>query len=257
MITAGIDVGIKTVKAVIVKDGKVIGKAIAPSGGAGRSQAAEQVWQKALKQAKLTAADVQKVVATGQGKWDVQFANDYVVETLADTKGALALFPKSRSLIDIGADQARVIRYDASGKIQQYMLNQKCTAGLGTFIESIGRTLGMTVEEMGQPVKVKTNVAVNDQCAVFAELDVIGMVHENVSKANIVQAIDDAVATRLASMVHEMQSIDKNTALIGGVARNEAVVKEMEKRLDIDFMIPAEPEYAGALGAALIAASND
>ena len=180
MITAGVDVGIETIKAVVVKDGKVIGKATGISGGSGRSKSAEEVFNAALKQAKVTAKDVSKTVATGQGKWDARFANDYVVETIADTKAALSLFPKSRSVLDIGADQARGIRYDAKGKILQYMLNQKCTAGLGLFIESMARTLEMSVAEISKPVTTKSDTLVSDQCGVFAELDVVGLIHDNV-----------------------------------------------------------------------------
>jgi predicted CoA-substrate-specific enzyme activase len=254
MITAGVDVGIENIKAVVVKDGKIIGKATGIAGGAGRPKAAEAVFNEALKAAKVTAKDISKTVATGQGKWDARFANDYVVETVADTKAALALFPKSRSALDIGADQARAVRYDANGKILQYMLNQKCTAGLGLFVESLARTLETSVEELSKPTAAKKGVEVSDQCGVFAELDVVGLVHNNTPKTAIVGAVQEAVAVRLASLVNEMK-FEKEAALFGGMAKNTGVVDKLSKRLGIKFQIPADPEFVGAFGAALVAAS--
>lgn len=254
MITAGVDVGIETIKAVVLKDGEVVAKEVAKSGGANRASSAEQVWKEALKSAGLSASDVSKVVATGQGKWDVRFANDYVVETVADAKAANWLFPSAKSVIDIGADQARAMTYDASGNILGMVLNQKCTAGIGTFYGSIARTLGMTLDEISGLSDNSGNVSVNDSCAVFAELDAIWLAQNGTSKKNIVQAINEAMATRLNSMLNEKIRLEKEVVLIGGLARNAGVVSALKKRSGMDFMIPEQPEFAGALGAALIAA---
>ena len=134
MITSGIDSGIENTKIVILKDGKVVARGTAATGGAGRGKNAEQLWESTLKQARLSASDVANVVATGQGKWDVHTAKDAIVETTAETKAALMLFPQARSLINAGADQARAVKFDSSGKILEYALNQKCAAGLGLFL---------------------------------------------------------------------------------------------------------------------------
>ncbi|MBI4296540.1 MAG: CoA activase [Chloroflexi bacterium] len=254
MITAGIDLGIETIKAVVLKDEQILAKQLTPSGGFGRARAADRLWEEVLRQAKLTSADVTRVIATGQGKWDVCFANDFIVETVADTRAARWLFPQARSVIDIGADQARAARFDASDRILEHVLNQKCAAGLGLFVESIARTLGVTLDEMSQlTLESKHEVTVNSQCGVYAELDVVDLIHSNVPKADIIQAINEAIATKVSSMVNEI-TMDQNIALIGGVARNTGMVNCLKKRIGLNFMIPEHPEFAGALGAALIAA---
>jgi predicted CoA-substrate-specific enzyme activase len=253
MITAGIDIGIEFTKVIILKDKQVLAREATPSGGFNRAKAAEQAWQKALSQARLTALDVTKVVATGQGKWDVPQAKDHIVETMAEIKAALWLFPQARSIIGSGADQARAVRFDAKGQLQEYVLNQKCAAGLGLFLESEARMLGLTVEEMGKLSAKSNGISINDQCGAYAGLDTVSLIHNNVAKAGLVQAIHEAVATRLSSMVNET-SLEKEVVFLGGVARNSGVVKALKTRIGIEFVVPEYPEYAAALGAAIIAA---
>ena len=217
MITAGIDSGIENVKAVILKDGQVIARSIARSGGAHRADSAEQVWTEALTAAKLEPSAVSKVIATGQ---------------------------------------VRVVTLDSGDKIVELMMNQKCHAGLGLFLRSMARTLGMTVEEMCQiSGKLPDNVAVNDSCCVFAELDAIALIHNNTPKPDIIQAVHEAVATRINAVLNDKVVPQKDTTvLFGGVAYNQGVINALKKRSGINFLIPEKPEFACALGAALIGA---
>jgi predicted CoA-substrate-specific enzyme activase len=256
MITVGIDVGIENSKAVVLKDGNVLARGMVPSGGSGRAKAAEQVYQEVLQHAGLSASDVDKVVATGLGRWDVNFADARVVEPLADVKAALALSPFSRAVISLGADQARAVKFDAEGKVLQYSLNFKCAAGIGLFLESIALMLGMSLDEMSQmPAGSQNGVAVNDQCAALAELDVVSLIHDNVPRDSIVRAINEAMATKYSSMVHQLNDDIKSEAvLVGGVAANAGMVKAFKDRLGINLVVPDQPQYAGALGAAVIAA---
>ena len=150
MITAGIDVGIESLKVVILKDGKVIARGSGLSGGANRGKNAEKVWEETLTEAKLKPSDVSKVVATGQGKQDVAFASDRVTEPVADARAARFLYPKATSVVDIGADQVRVITLGKGDKILEVVMNQKCAAGLGIFLKSMARTLGMTLDEISR-----------------------------------------------------------------------------------------------------------
>lgn len=255
MITAGIDVGIECIKAVILKDNQVIARNTAPSGGAGRGTTAEQVWQEALKTAGLSAGDVGRIIATGQGKYDVKFANGNVVEPVADARTALFLYPSARTAVDIGADQIRVVTFDAAGKIEEVVVNQKCAAGIGIFLKSISRRLGMTLDEMGRiSGRSAAGLTVNDCCAVFAELDAMALNIENTPKADIVQAINEAMAARINGVLNDKIIPGKNTtALMGGVARNQGIVNALKKRSGIDFLMPEYPEYGCALGAALVA----
>ncbi len=256
MITVGIDVGIENIKAVVLKDGKVLARTMGSSGGAGRAKAAEDVYNQALAKAKVSPSQVDKVVATGQGKWDAHFATSRVVEPVADVKAAAWLSPSSRAVIDIGADQARAVQYDAAGKITQYTLNHKCAAGIGLFLESACSMLGMSMEEFSRATGASRNgVRVNDQCAALAELDVVALIHNNTPKNKIAQAINYAMATKLSAMLNEMlDPIQKEVVLLGGVTNNAGLMQAFEKRLGITCIIPEQPQFAGALGAALIAA---
>jgi predicted CoA-substrate-specific enzyme activase len=253
MITAGIDLGIETVKAVILKDGRVIARSTAPSGGANRSQSAEQVWNQALAAAGIKASDVSQVVATGQGKNDVKFAAKRVVEPVADAKAARFLYPSASAVVDAGADQVRVVTLDTGEKIREVVLNQKCAAGLGLFLKAMARTLGMTVDEMGRTTGIPPETAASDICPVFAELDAIAMIHNNVPKGDIIRAVYEATAVKINAIMNDkIKPAKDTTVLVGGLAKNTGLVSALKQRSGINFLIPDQPEFACALGAALI-----
>lgn len=255
MITAGIDVGIESLKAVILKDGKVLARGIGLSGGANRAKIVEQVWSEALAAARLKPADIGKVIASGQGKNDVRFADDRVVEPVADAWAARFLYPKATCVVDIGADQARVVTLGKDG-ITEVVMNQKCAAGLGILLKSIARTLGMTLEEMsGLSGNPAGGVTVNDGCAVFAEMDAFSLLNRNTPREDVARAVIEAVAVRINSILNDkIKPAKDTTVLVGGLSRNIAVVNALKRRSGINFLIPEQAEYAGALGAALMAA---
>jgi predicted CoA-substrate-specific enzyme activase len=255
MITAGIDVGIENVKAVILKDGKVLASKQASSGGVNRASSAEKVWQEALKEAGISASDVSKVIATGQGKYDVPFANGNVVEPVADVRAALWYFPSARSVLDVGADQARAMNYDTKGAVTGVVLNQKCAAGIGISFKTLARTLGMTLDEMSQVSGSSGGeVSVNERCCNFAEMDTHWLIHNGTPKEEIVQARNEAAAVKINSLLNEKITLQKDIVLIGKVAKNAGLVKALKKRSGANFLIPQQPEFGGALGAALVAA---
>ena len=254
MITAGIDVGIESLKVVILKDGKVIARGLGLSGGANRGKTAENIWNETLTAAKLKPSDVSKVVATGQGKQDVAFASDRVTEPVADARAARFLYSKATSVVDIGADQVRVVTLGKGNEILEVVLNQKCAAGLGIFLKSIARTLGMTLDEISQS-SGNGKAAVHDGCVVFAEMDVLGLLNRNIPSGDIARSANDMVAVRVNSILNDkIKPAKTTTVLVGGVGKNKAVVAALKKRSGISFLVPEQSEYAGALGAALIAA---
>jgi predicted CoA-substrate-specific enzyme activase len=253
MITAGVDVGIENIKVVILKDGKVIGRGTALSGGANRGKAAEKAYNDALAAAKIKQSDVGKVVATGQGKQDVSFASDHTTEPVADARAARFLYPKASCVVDIGADQVRVVTLGEGDKITEVVMNQKCAAGLGILLKSMARTLGMAPDEMSK-LSGEGKAVVHDGCAVFAEMDAFSLLNRNVPREDIARAVIEAVAVRINSVLNDKIRPDKNkTVLIGGPSRNKALVDALKKHSDISFIIPENAEYAGALGAALMA----
>ena len=251
MITGGIDLGIENVKAVILRDGKVAGRASGASGGARRGESAARVWKEAVERAGVAASDVKRVVATGQGKFDAAFAADRIVEPVADAKAAFFLYPSARAVVNVGADQVRVVTFDSTGKITEVVLNQKCGAGIGIFLRSLSKMLGIAFEE----IHAAEGATVNDACPVFAGTDAVSLLHDNVPKAAILGAAIDAMAARINGVLNDKIIPEKETTvLIGGVARNRAVIAALKKRSGINFLVPEDPEFACALGAALIAA---
>jgi len=254
MITAGIDVGIENTKVVVLKDGKVVGRATAPSGGANRGKTAEQALKDALAAAKLSPSAVDSIVATGQGKGDCGFAYDRVVEPVADARAARFLYPQAACVVDVGADQVRVVTLGEQDKISEVVMNQKCAAGLGILLKSMARTLGMTLDDISR-LSGESKAVVNDACGVFAEMDALGLLNRNVPREDVARAVVEAVAVRVNSILNDkIKPAKDSTVLVGGVSRNKAVVAALKKRSGINFIIPEQSQYAGALGAAIIAA---
>ena len=256
MITAGIDVGIENTKVVILKDGKVVGRATALSGGANRGKSAEQALKDALATAKISPSDVDNIVATGQGKGDVGFARDRVVEPVADARAARFLYPRAACVVDVGADQVRVVTLGEQDRISEVVMNQKCAAGLGILLKSMARTLDMTLDDMSR-LSGESSAIVNDGCGVFAEMDAFGLLNRNVPREDVARAVVEAVAVRVNSILNDKIKPSKDTTvLIGGVSRNRTVVAALKRRSGMNFIIPEQSEYAGALGAALLALSE-
>ena len=257
MITAGIDVGCENVKVVILKNGEVAGKAMGESGGAGRAGAVEQAWQSALSGAGLTAGDVEKVVATGKGKHAVSFAGDRITEPLSAYTAARYLCPDATAVMDAGADETLVatIRKDGIG---EFVINEKCAAGLGAFLSYMGRRLELTPEEMGALGRPGPDSrAVNDGCVVFAEMDALGLLNRGATPLEVAAAVTESAAVRASTVVNDITipNWDK-VVLIGGLAKNAAFVHALNANAELDVFVPRDPEYGGALGAALFAASQ-
>lgn len=253
MITAGIDVGAKTVKVVIVKDGKILSK-VMKQGGRKKEEVAHEAYNEALQNANLKKEDVAKVVSTGAGKKKATFAKDDVSEVGADARGALYFFPSVRTVIDVGAEEGRGVKCDATGKVIDFVINEKCGAGAGSFTEAMSRALEVKLEDMGKmSLTSKSAVPMNAQCAVFAESEVISLIHKKIPKEDIIRAVHDAIAARITSMIRTI-GVEKDVSLVGGLSRNPGFVQSMKDALGVDVFIPEDPEFIGALGAALAAA---
>ncbi len=254
MITAGIDTGTQSVKIVILKDGAVLSRGHAFS-GFDPAKAVEEAFAEALKNAKLSRNDVQHVTVTGSGM-DVVSADSTVSMMGADAKAGVYLIPKARTIIDVGAEEARAVKCDDNGIMMDFVVNERCAAGAGTFIEAMARALEVKLEDMG-PLALKAERAssINASCVIFGESDVVSLIHKQESKPEIARAIFDAMADRVSSMVHRL-GVNPEVVLVGGVAKDVGFVASLKRKLGVDVLIPEYPEYAGALGAALTAASR-
>src|SRR4030042_4961745 len=255
MVTAGIDMGAKTIKVVILGDGQIRAQSLVMTGRE-KEKLAEQAFDEALKKARLSRNDIQRVVATGIGRKRVPFANEDVTIPSADAKGIVRLLPSVRTVIDVGAEEGRAIRCDAQGAIKDFATNEKCAAGAGTFVEVTARTMEVKLEEMGElSLKSKEKIDMNAQCAVFAESELVSFIHRKIPKIDIIRAVHEAMAGRIESLARTIE-IEKDVALIGGVAKNIGFLDCLKRNLGIEVRVPKDPEFVGALGAAIIAATG-
>jgi len=255
MITAGIDVGLEYVKAVVMKDGKVAGKAIGVSGGAGRPAAVQAVYDKALDAAGVKSDDVEKVVATGKGKFDVSFADDKVAEIITAAKAAKLVAANATTVVDAGADEIVVATLDGD-KIKEFVINQKCAAGLGLMLEWMAERLEMSIEELSA-LDGPLNVTVNDGCIVFAELDALSLLNRGADVKEVAKALIEACAWRASTTINDIYKPDNACVVImGGLVRNGAFLNALERISGIKFVIADDPEYGGAIGAAALAAAS-
>ena len=251
MINVGIDVGAKNIKIIILNDGEVAakGKILA---GFETKENVNILFNRVLAEAGISRNDVDNITSTGSGRKEAPFALNSVTEVTAAAKGATTMYPTARCVIDVGAEEGRSIRCDKDGKIIDFAINEKCAAGAGAFTESMARALEIPVEEFGQlALQSDKEIPINAQCAVFAESEVVSLVHQQTAKKDIAKAVNDAVASRITSMARKV-GFEKDIILIGGVARNIGFIQSLKSALESEIIIPDEPEYVSAYGAAII-----
>ncbi len=255
MITAGIDMGIQAVKVVIVKEGEVVARAKAFSGFE-PTKAAEEAYEEALKNAQVAKAEVSLILATGSGMEMAPYVNGTVSMMGAVARAGVNLFPSARTIVDVGAEEAKAVRCDERGAMVDFVVNERCAAGAGTFIEAMARALEVKLEDMG-PLSLQAERAspINATCVIFGESDVVSLIHRQESKPEIARAVFDAMADRISSMVYRL-GVNPDVVLVGGVAKDVGFIESLKRKLGINILVPEYPEYAGALGAALTATSR-
>ena len=257
MITAGIDCGAKNTKTIIMKDGEIVGKGMVLT-GFDQEKAVEESLGQALKDAGISKDNVlKKFMVPVPAEKAVKMADDSVNEIKAMSKGANFFFPNARTVTDVGAEEGRAAKIDEKGNPIDFAINEKCAAGAGAFIESMARALEVSIEEMG-PLCLDSDeeIPMNAQCVIFAESEVVGLIHANTAKSDISKAIHDAMAGRIASIIRRI-GVNKDIVIVGGVGYNPGFISAMKRELKVDTIyIPDEPEYAAAVGAALVAAET-
>jgi benzoyl-CoA reductase subunit D len=256
MITAGIDCGAKNTKTIIMKNGKIIGKGMVRT-GFDPGKAVEESLDQALIDTGNARDDIHKIYATGSGQKAVKIADDSVDEIKAMAKGANFFFPNARTVTDVGAEDGRAAKIDEKGNPLDFAINEQCAAGAGAFIESMARALDVTIEEMG-PLCLQSDkeIPMNAQCVIFAESEVVGLIHAKTGKPEISKAIHDAMAGRIASIIRRI-GVNEDIVMVGGVGYNPGFISAMKRELKVDTIyIPEEPEYSAAVGAAVVAAEE-
>jgi (R)-2-hydroxyacyl-CoA dehydratese activating ATPase len=246
---AGVDIGSTMTKVVIFSD-RMVASLIGPTGPEHR-KLANKVMEEALRKAEISFGDLSYVVATGYGRINVPFADRQVTEITCHAKGLVSLLPTARTIVDIGGQDSKGIKIK-NGKVVGFVMNDKCAAGTGRFMEIIADTLGVALSDLGTISQTATKPAeIANTCTVFAEGEVISKLASGESVPNLVAGVHEAIATRVYALVAKLK-IEPDVAITGGGAKNLGLVKALETKFKLPVLIPPEPLLTGALGAALI-----
>lgn len=256
MITAGIDIGSVTTKAVILGEEKVLARATCLT-GAYPQRAAQEVLEKALGgEATLSRTDIGYIVSTGYGRRSIDFGDRVVTEISAAGRGASYMGSSNgavRTVIDLGGQDSKVISLDEEGKVVDFVMNDRCAAGTGRFLEVISGILEMELGDLGKiSLGSESPIVISSICTVFAESEVISLIAQAKSKADIIAGVHASIAERIYGMLAKIGT-KKTVAFVGGGAKNIGVKKAIEDKLQTEVHIPDWPQLVVALGAALIA----
>ncbi len=250
---AGVDVGSTQTKAVIIDEAKDIVSRSLTDTGANVMRAAESAFEEALLKGHLSEEEVEFVVGTGYGRYKVTFGNTQVTEISCHGRGAVHMFPGTRTVVDMGGQDTKAISVSAAGEILDFCMNDKCAAGTGRFLGAASSALDIPLDNLGptalrgeRPVKISTT------CTVFAESEVLSWLGKGKKIEDILLGVHQSIAARSAGLLRRV-GIEREVTFTGGVARNVAMVSTLNERLGLEVNVSEESHYIGALGAALFA----
>lgn len=250
--TMGVDIGSVSSKCVILKDGREIAAAVTIGAGTGTSGPQKAV-ETALGAAGLETADILYTVATGYGRVTYEAADEEKSEIACHALGAYFQIPGVRTLIDIGGQDAKAVKIGSDGRVLDFVMNEKCAAGTGRFLEVMAQALGYPVQALQDlAAGAKEPVKISSTCTVFAESEVISHLAAKKQVEDVVAGIHQSIVRRVAGLARRV-GLEEPVALTGGVALNAGVVKAFEEHTGTRLTVPAYPQVNGALGAALVA----
>lgn len=249
----GIDIGSLSTDCVIINDREeILGFSVIPTGH-NAMEAAETALEISLRKSDISKEDLAFTISTGYGRYGTPLSQKSFTEITCHTVGALHLFPDARCIIDVGGQDSKIIKISENGKVDDFMMNDKCAAGTGRFIEVMASSLKTPLEEMGNlGLESSEDIKINATCTVFAESEVVALVAKNIPKADIINGIHKSISQRLKSMVTRMKC-SSPYVMTGGVAKNVGIRKALEEILNEKISVPFEPQITGALGAAILA----
>ncbi|RLC73582.1 MAG: 2-hydroxyglutaryl-CoA dehydratase [Chloroflexi bacterium] len=246
---AGVDIG-STMTKVVIMGQEVIASVVRVTKPEQR-RLAYLTMSEALREANLSFDELTYVVATGYGRINVPFADKQLTEISCHARGVTSLVPGTRTIIDIGGQDCKGIKV-AGGRVVGFVMNDKCAAGTGRFLELTARALGVKLEEMGELALTSSNpVEISSTCTVFAQQEVVSKLAEGVALSDILAGLHQAIASRILSLVNRL-GIEPEVVVTGGGAKNIGLVKALERKLGFPIVLPPDPLLTGALGAALL-----
>ena len=253
MYVLGIDSGSTSTNAVLLDDKKNIRAFAIVRTGAKSNDSADRILEEILQKVDISKEDLSCICSTGYGRVSIPFADTNVTEISCHGKGAHFLNPSIRTILDIGGQDSKAIKLNDQGEVVNFVMNDKCAAGTGRFLEMMARTLEISIDQLG-PVSLnwKEDIDISSMCSVFAESEVISLIAQNKETADIAHGLHKAIAGKSISLLKRV-GLESTIMMTGGVAKNVGVVKTLEERLGEKLFIYEEPEIIGALGAALFA----
>jgi predicted CoA-substrate-specific enzyme activase len=250
---AGIDMGAKSTKVIILDEERQVRGKSAVRTRPDFAQVATEALGLALVEAALKEQDLSYIATTGFGRYNVPFRDIQITDITCVGRGAVSLFPKTRCILDIGAQSTRAMRVLESGKVREFRTNDKCAAGAGGFIERAAKYLEVKIEEVGElSLRADKPQTISSVCAVLAESEIINHVTNGQSVENILRGVHQSLASRALALMKRV-GLEEEITFVGGVARQKGMVKALEEALKKKVNVNGEPEMVGALGAAILA----
>jgi len=252
VIVAGIDVGSRAAKAVVISNGSILSSVICDTGPES-VKTSRAAMAEVLKGPGLSLDDIQYVVATGYGRVLVPFADENISEISCHARGINWYFPSVRTILDMGGQDCKAISCDGNGLVTNFIMNDKCAGGTGRFLEMIAEVLNTSLEEIGElSLSSRNAIPFNTICAVFAQSEAIAHFRKGVTKSDILAGLHEAIATRSLNLLKRV-SIERDFSITGGIAKNSGMVAKLKEKVGLDPLLCEDPQIVGALGAALFA----
>ncbi len=250
---AGVDVGSTQTKAIVISEAReIVGRALIDT-GANVTAAAEKAFHAALSDAELGDEEIDYVIGTGYGRYKVTFGNKQVTEISCHGRGAVHMFPGTRTVIDMGGQDSKAIRVSADGEIVDFCMNDKCAAGTGRFLGAAATALDIPLDELGQTaLDAEKPVRISTTCTVFAESEVLSWLGKGKKVEDILWGVHQSIASRSVGLLRRVD-IEDEVTFTGGVAKNTGMIQALEHSLGKRINVGADSHYMGALGAALFA----
>lgn len=253
IITAGIDIGSSSAQAVILINNRIIAYSNMNT-GINKTDTAYRTFDAALNGTGIAKEKIKYVVGTGYGRYQVPFADKNVTEITCHARGAHYFFPEARTVLDMGGQDCKAISCDETGRVTNFVMNDKCAAGTGRAMEVIAKLFNIPLEDIG-PMSLDINETppqIGSACVVFAKSEALRLLRSGVPRNAVLAAYCDSLVRRVLTLLQRV-GVKEELVISGGIAKNTGVVKRIEKSLGIKAHICHEPQIVGAAGAALIA----
>ena len=246
---AGIDIGSRSIEVLVLDESAEVVNRLQSDTSFDPIEKVEQL---------LEGLDFQAIVATGYGRsfFELQYDEPTATEIKAHAKGARALFPEAQTILDIGGQDSKAISLFESGRVRKFEMNDRCAAGTGKFLEVMARTLGYEIDDFGrEALLAKKDLKISSMCTVFAESEVTSLIAKGESRREIARGLHESVIRRAAGMIKRVSS-PGDIVFTGGFASNACSAPSLEAKMGRKVLIADEPQFVGALGAALLAAES-